>query len=93
VLKGWRHRDGPIAGCEAAWAFFGRVFAVLVPGNMSSVIDKANPADPLSNQAFVIVEHAQAQARARASSGRPGQGTTPPRGHRRHPRTGIPLSG
>jgi len=33
---------------------------VLVPDNMSSVIDKANLTDPRSNQAFV--EHAQARA-------------------------------
>jgi len=46
-----------IAGCEAAWAFFGGVFAVLIPDNMSSVIDKANPTDPRFNQAFI--EYAQ----------------------------------
>jgi hypothetical protein len=48
-----------IAGCEAAWAFFGGVFAVLIPDNMSSVIDKANPTDPRFNQCFV--EYAQAR--------------------------------
>jgi hypothetical protein len=48
-----------IAGCEAAWAFFGGVFAVLIPDNMSSVIDKAHPTEPRFNQAFV--EYAQAR--------------------------------
>jgi transposase len=48
-----------IAGCEAAWAFFGGVFAVLIPDNMSSVIDKADATDPRFNQAFV--EYAQAR--------------------------------
>ena len=51
--------EAVIAGCEAAWAFFGGVFKVLVPDNMSSVIDKANPTDPRFNQAFV--EYAQAR--------------------------------
>ncbi len=48
-----------IAGCEAAWDFFGGVFAVLIPDNMSSVIDKANPTEPRFNQAFV--EYAQSR--------------------------------
>ncbi|MDQ6836951.1 MAG: IS21 family transposase [Actinomycetota bacterium] len=48
-----------IAGCEAAWAFFGGVFAVLIPDNMSSVIDKAHPTEPRFNQAFV--EYAQSR--------------------------------
>jgi transposase len=42
-----------IDGCEAAWAFFGGVFKVLVPDNLSAVIDWANPTDPRFNQAFV----------------------------------------
>ncbi|MBF6558453.1 MAG: IS21 family transposase, partial [Acidimicrobiales bacterium] len=51
--------EAVIAGCEGAWAFFGGVFAVLIPDNMSSVIDKANPTDPRFNQAFI--EYAQAR--------------------------------
>jgi hypothetical protein len=51
--------EAVIAGCEAAWAFFGGVFRVVVPDNMSSVIDKASPTDPRFNQAFV--EYAQAR--------------------------------
>jgi hypothetical protein len=51
--------EAVIAGCEAAWAFFDGVFRVLVPDNMSSVIDRANPTDPRFNQAFV--EYAQSR--------------------------------
>ncbi len=51
--------EAVIAGWEAAWAFYGGVFAVLVPDNMSSVIDKASPTEPRFNQAFV--EYAQAR--------------------------------
>jgi len=51
--------EAVIAGCEAAWAFFGGVFAVLIPDNMSSVIDRANPTEPRFNQAFV--EYAQSR--------------------------------
>jgi hypothetical protein len=46
-----------IAGFEAAWAFFGGVFKIIVPDNMSSVIDKAHPTDPRFNAAFI--EYAQ----------------------------------
>ena len=48
-----------IAGCEAAWAIFNGIFAVLIPDNMSSVIDRANPTDPRFNQAFA--EYAQSR--------------------------------
>ena len=46
-----------IEGFEAAWAFFGGVFATVVPDNMGSVVDKANATEPRLNQAFV--EYAQ----------------------------------
>ena len=49
--------EAVIAGCEAAWAFFGGIFNVLIPDNMSSVIDEADPTDPRFNRAFV--EYAQ----------------------------------
>ena len=49
--------EAVIAGCEAAWAFFGGIFKVLVPDNMSSVIDDADPLDPRFNRPFV--EYAQ----------------------------------
>jgi transposase len=48
-----------IDGFEAAWAFFGGVFATVVPDNMGTVVDKANPTDPRFNQAFI--EYAQAR--------------------------------
>lgn len=48
-----------IAGCEAAWAFFEGVFAVLIPDNMAAVVDKADPLNPRFNKAFV--EYAQSR--------------------------------
>ena len=48
-----------IAGCEAAWEFFGGVFAVLIPDNMSSIVTKADSTDPVFNQSFV--EYAQSR--------------------------------
>jgi transposase len=38
--------DDVIAGCEAAWAFFGGVYHVLVPDNMSPIVDKADAVNP-----------------------------------------------
>ncbi|MCW2529013.1 MAG: Integrase catalytic region [Pseudonocardiales bacterium] len=35
-----------IEGCEAAWAFFGGVFAVLIPDNLTPVITAADPVKP-----------------------------------------------
>ncbi len=46
-----------IAGFEAAWAFFGGVFAVVIPDNMSVIVDKAHPTEPRLNRAFA--EYAQ----------------------------------
>jgi transposase len=46
-----------IEGFEAAWSFFGGVFRVVIPDNMSSVVDRANPLEPRLNQGFV--EYAQ----------------------------------
>jgi len=48
-----------IAGCEAAWAFFGGVFAVLVPDNMATIVERADATEPRLNQAFV--EYAQSR--------------------------------
>jgi transposase len=41
-----------IAGFEAAWAFFGGVFAVVIPDNMKAIVDKADAVDPKLNDAF-----------------------------------------
>jgi transposase len=46
-----------LCGFEAAWAFFGGVFAVVIPDNMAAIVDKANPTEPRLNAAFV--EYAQ----------------------------------
>src|SRR5947209_8462922 len=51
--------EAVIAGCEAAWAFFNGVFAVVIPDNMSAVVEKADPLSPRLNRAFV--EYAQAR--------------------------------
>ena len=46
-----------ICGFEAAWEFFGGIFAVVIPDNMAAIVDKANPTEPRLNAAFV--EYAQ----------------------------------
>jgi hypothetical protein len=51
--------DAVIAGCEAAWRFFGGVFKVLIPDNLSPVVEKADRLEPRFNQAFV--EYAQSR--------------------------------
>ena len=51
--------EAVIAGCEAAWRFFGGVFPTLIPDNLSAVVDSADPLEPRFNQAFV--EYAQAR--------------------------------
>jgi transposase len=48
-----------IAACEAAWAFFGGVFHVVIPDNTKTIIQKADPLAPLINQTFL--EYAQAR--------------------------------
>lgn len=35
-----------IAGCEAAWGFFGGVFKVLIPDNLKPVVTDADPVNP-----------------------------------------------
>jgi hypothetical protein len=51
--------EAVIAGFEAAWAFFGGVFAVVIPDNMATVVEEADPTEPRFNQAFV--EYAQSR--------------------------------
>ena len=51
--------DDVIAGFEAAWGFFGGVFATVIPDNMKTIVDQADPLEPRLNQAFV--EYAQAR--------------------------------
>lgn len=49
--------EAVIAGCEAAWAFFGGIFPVLIPDNLKPVVDKANRVDPTWNREWL--EYAQ----------------------------------
>lgn len=48
-----------IAGCEAAWRFFGGVFRVLIPDNLKAVVQTADPSSPRLTVAFV--EYAQSR--------------------------------
>lgn len=48
-----------VAGFEAAWVFFGGVFAVVVPDNMKAIVDQADATDSRLNDAFR--EYAQAR--------------------------------
>jgi transposase len=48
-----------IAGFEAAWAFFGGVFAVVIPDNMKAIVAAADATEPRLNDAFR--EYAQAR--------------------------------
>lgn len=48
-----------IAGFEAAWAFFGGVFRVVIPDNLKAIVVDADDIEPRLNQAFV--EYAQSR--------------------------------
>lgn len=48
-----------IEACEAAWAFFGGIFRVLIPDNTSAIITTADPLAPHINRTFL--EYAQAR--------------------------------
>jgi len=48
-----------IDGFEAAWEFFGGVFATVIPDNMKAIVTTADPLEPRLNEAFV--EYAQAR--------------------------------
>jgi transposase len=48
-----------VAGFEAAWVFFGGVFAIVVPDNMKTIVDHADATDARLNDAFR--EYAQAR--------------------------------
>ena len=51
--------DDVIAGFEAAWVFYAGVFKTVIPDNMKTIVDRANPLESRRNQAFV--EYAQAR--------------------------------
>jgi transposase len=48
-----------IAGCEDAWQFFGGIFRVVVPGNMSPVVTKADAVNPQLTREWL--EYSQAR--------------------------------
>ena len=48
-----------IEACEAAWAFFGGVFSVVIPDNTKAIITQADPLAPRITSAFL--EYAQAR--------------------------------
>ncbi|MCI0687076.1 MAG: hypothetical protein L0Y54_07565, partial [Sporichthyaceae bacterium] len=48
-----------IAGFEAAWVFFGGIFAVVVPDSMKAIVERADATEPRLNDAFR--EYAQAR--------------------------------
>lgn len=51
--------DDVIEGLEAAWKFFGGVFAVLLPDNLKAVVFKADPLSPAITPRFL--EYAQSR--------------------------------
>jgi hypothetical protein len=51
--------EAVIAGCEAAWAFFGGAFPVLVTDNLKPVVVEADRAEPRWNREWL--EYAQAR--------------------------------
>jgi hypothetical protein len=51
--------EAVIAGCEAAWAFFGGMFTVLIPDNLTPVVSKADRLEPGWNREWL--EYMQAR--------------------------------
>lgn len=48
-----------VAGCEAAWAFFGGVFKVLIPDNLKPVVTDPDPVNPRLSQGWLdYAQHA-----------------------------------
>lgn len=48
-----------INGCEAAWEYFGGIFPVVIPDNLTPVVADADPVAPRFNDTFI--EYAQAR--------------------------------
>jgi transposase len=63
--------DDVIAGLEAAWAFFGGIFPILIPDNLSPVVTKADPIEPRFNDTFMEYAQARGFLIDAARSGRP----------------------
>jgi transposase len=51
--------DDVIAGCEAAWVFFGGIFKVLIPDNLKPVVTDADPINPTFSVGWL--DYAQAR--------------------------------
>lgn len=51
--------EAVIEAFEAAWAFFGGCFRVVIPDNMKAIVDQADATDPRINDAFL--EYAQSR--------------------------------
>ena len=45
--------EAVIEGFEAAWAFFGGVFKVVIPDNCKAIVDESDPLSPRLNEAFL----------------------------------------
>ncbi len=52
-LSHYQTTDAVIDGLEAAWAFFGGVFRVLIPDNMSAIVVDADDTEPRFTDAFL----------------------------------------
>lgn len=48
-----------IEACEAAWAFYGGIFRVVIPDNTKAIVQHADPLEPTINPAFL--EYSQAR--------------------------------
>jgi transposase len=60
VFVSWRETtEDAIEACEAAWAFFGGVFRVLIPDNTTAIVTKADALAPLITPKFL--EYAQSR--------------------------------
>lgn len=57
------------AGFEAAWAFFGGVFQVVIPDNMAAIVDRAHPTGPRWHPTFGRVSRAQRRTARSARTG------------------------
>ena len=66
---------GGLAGCEAAWAFFGGCFKVLVPDNLKPVVTNADAVNPRLSKGWLdYAQHAgfgTDPARVRAPQDKP----------------------
>ena len=47
---------GAIDACEAAWAFFGGIFRVLIPDNTKAIVHTADALEPRLVDAFLEYE-------------------------------------